>query len=382
MPDLKTISHEAIPRATQKAERYRLLNQSWATESICLDILEIDPANQPVLVMLLLAITDQFGPGVGRARRGGRARSSSGSPTRTSARTTPASSTSGSAHAQLASGAMHAEAMAHATLRSAMDSFEEAEQLRQPGNDDAILRWNTCQRTLDADAPARSGRRSSTSPASGNDRRIAELAGRFYSGSRGSGKNTYVCALAARKPRHSSASQGDPPMSRVTSASSRLIAGTIAALVLAACSAPDAGTRSMTPTDPSLSKAPEFNSARHEFKTKQFYARPGGSGKGTGITYHGGTVIAGPAVTKVVAIYWVDGNDLSLAADGHRRGWKRRLAHRVVPRHLGGSPYFNINTTYYNALGLARAEPGAVHELLGHGEQRRRPVLVADGRRT
>ena len=61
MPDLKKISPEAIPRATQKAERYRLLNQSWATESICLDILEIDPGNQPVLVMLLLAITDQFG---------------------------------------------------------------------------------------------------------------------------------------------------------------------------------------------------------------------------------------------------------------------------------------------------------------------------------
>ena len=61
MPDLKRISNEAIPRAVQKAERYRLLNQSWATESICLDILEVDPTNQSVLVMLLLAITDQFG---------------------------------------------------------------------------------------------------------------------------------------------------------------------------------------------------------------------------------------------------------------------------------------------------------------------------------
>src|SRR3954465_4579412 len=60
MDQLKRISMEAVPRATQKAERYRLLNQSWATESICLDILEIDPGNQPVLVMLLLAITDQF----------------------------------------------------------------------------------------------------------------------------------------------------------------------------------------------------------------------------------------------------------------------------------------------------------------------------------
>ena len=61
MQQLKSISADAIPRAIQKAERYRLLNQSWATESICRDILEVEPANQPVLVMYLLSLTDQFG---------------------------------------------------------------------------------------------------------------------------------------------------------------------------------------------------------------------------------------------------------------------------------------------------------------------------------
>ena len=55
---------------------------------------------------------------------------------------------------------MHAEAMAHATLRTAMESFEKAEQLRQPGNDDAILRWNTCFTHARAHA---GGRRSPTS---------------------------------------------------------------------------------------------------------------------------------------------------------------------------------------------------------------------------
>ena len=58
MYELKPISRDAIPRAIQKAERYRLLNQSWAAESICLDILNIDPGNQQVLVMLVLALTD------------------------------------------------------------------------------------------------------------------------------------------------------------------------------------------------------------------------------------------------------------------------------------------------------------------------------------
>jgi hypothetical protein len=147
MPELKTISKEAIPRATQKAERYRLLNQSWATESICLDILEVDPANQPVLVMLLLAITDQFGTESAHAAQ--RARGVLERITDPYQRLYYAGIISERlAHAQLSSGAMHAEAMAHETLRTAMDAFERAEKIRQPGNDDAILRWNTCFRTL------------------------------------------------------------------------------------------------------------------------------------------------------------------------------------------------------------------------------------------
>jgi hypothetical protein len=148
MPELKRISKEAIPRAIQKAERYRLLNQSWATESICLDILEIDASNQPVLVMLLLAITDQFGAESRELARRARA---------VLARITDPYQKAYYAgiiderlgHAQLAQGVMHAEAMAHDALRAAMESFEQAERLRQPGNDDAILRWNTCARALD-----------------------------------------------------------------------------------------------------------------------------------------------------------------------------------------------------------------------------------------
>jgi hypothetical protein len=147
MPDLKKISKEAIPRATQKAERYRLLNQSWATESICLDILEVDPTNQPVLVMLILAITDQFGHEPGKLVR--RARETLERLTDPYQQAYYAGIIAERlAHAQLTSDVMHAEAMAISTLRSAMESFEKAEQLRQPGNDDAILRWNTCLRTL------------------------------------------------------------------------------------------------------------------------------------------------------------------------------------------------------------------------------------------
>ena len=61
MFQLKPISKESIPAAIEKAERYRLLDEPNLAESICLDILEADPQNAKAIIILLLAITDQFG---------------------------------------------------------------------------------------------------------------------------------------------------------------------------------------------------------------------------------------------------------------------------------------------------------------------------------
>src|SRR5437879_10049684 len=60
MFELKPLSKEAIPKALEKADRYRLLNEPAEAESICLDILTADPDNQTALVTLILALTDQF----------------------------------------------------------------------------------------------------------------------------------------------------------------------------------------------------------------------------------------------------------------------------------------------------------------------------------
>ena len=70
--ELKPISQEGIPAALQKAERYRIINDPSSAESICLDVLEVDPGNQEALVTLLLAITDQFDEGPARACAGAR----------------------------------------------------------------------------------------------------------------------------------------------------------------------------------------------------------------------------------------------------------------------------------------------------------------------
>ena len=147
MYELKPISRESVPRAIQKAERYRLLNQSWAAESICLDILEVDPENQQVLVMLILALTDlQSGVAASGVKRAKEYLS----------RLTddyPRAYYSGvvaerRGQALLAQGGMGSGGMAYDSLREAMEWYEKAEAIRPPGNDDAILRWNTCARVL------------------------------------------------------------------------------------------------------------------------------------------------------------------------------------------------------------------------------------------
>ena len=63
MFELKRLSDDAIPAALEKALRYRLLNDPAEAESICHDVLHIDPENQQALVVLLLAVTDRFGTG-------------------------------------------------------------------------------------------------------------------------------------------------------------------------------------------------------------------------------------------------------------------------------------------------------------------------------
>ncbi|MGD1095321.1 MAG: hypothetical protein ABSB35_25425, partial [Bryobacteraceae bacterium] len=59
-PELMPISQEGIPGALSKAERYRSLNEPWQAESICRDVLAVDPTNQAALILLVLSLTDQF----------------------------------------------------------------------------------------------------------------------------------------------------------------------------------------------------------------------------------------------------------------------------------------------------------------------------------
>jgi hypothetical protein len=147
MFELKKLTPEAIPRAIERAEHYRLLNEPAAAESICLDVLASDPENQQALVVLLLALTDRYGKGYAI---------SDSKAQEVVLRLTDEYQRayySGiicerRARAALNKGALGAGFDAYEWLREAMECYERAEEMRPAGNDDALLRWNTCARII------------------------------------------------------------------------------------------------------------------------------------------------------------------------------------------------------------------------------------------
>ena len=147
MIELKPISKDTIPAAFERAERYRLMNEPMDAESICHDILNLDPGNQQALKILLLALSEQFGShlypsyekamkilsklendyfrafyaGIIYERR---------------------------AKAHMKQSGLGNGALAYEWFRKAMHSYETAIDLRPSRNDDAVLRWNTCARII------------------------------------------------------------------------------------------------------------------------------------------------------------------------------------------------------------------------------------------
>lgn len=148
MFELKPIHREAIPAALEKAERYRLLNEPQEADSICRDVLEIEPDNQRALVTLLLALTDQFDRKL--AERVQEARQLLARLEDEYSRTYYAGLIcERRAKIQLRRRGPGSGHMAYDWFRQAMAQYEKAAELRPPGNDDAILRWNTCVRILE-----------------------------------------------------------------------------------------------------------------------------------------------------------------------------------------------------------------------------------------
>ena len=146
MFELKLLTKVAVPKALERAERYRFLNEPGEAESICLDVLHVDPSHQDALITMLLALTDQFqgdSAALPKAREvvprlAGEYERAYYSGIICERR----------AKALIRHGGPGSGYVAYDGLREAMGWYEKAEALRPPGNDDATLRWNTCARIL------------------------------------------------------------------------------------------------------------------------------------------------------------------------------------------------------------------------------------------
>jgi len=147
MFDLKPLNPEAIPRALERAERYRFLAEPAQAESICLDVLQIDPDNQQAVTTLLLALTQELDQGISEYAK--RARELLPRLHAEYDRAYYAGIIAErQARAFLNMKAPGTGEVAERWLYEAMSSYEKAEAVRPPGNDDALLRWNTCVRML------------------------------------------------------------------------------------------------------------------------------------------------------------------------------------------------------------------------------------------
>ena len=144
---LKPISQAGIAEAISKAEVYRYLKEPGEAESICRDILAVEPDNQTALRLLGLAITDQFTGAV--------------SDRYPEAEVVFRGLTSeyervyhlGILQERKAKSQLRAGRPPHTVLpifEEAMNHFEAAEKISPPHTDDAILRWNRCVRLLES----------------------------------------------------------------------------------------------------------------------------------------------------------------------------------------------------------------------------------------
>ena len=154
MFNLKRLSRDGIAAALKKAERYRLLNEPWYAESICRDVLEVEADNAEALVMLLLALTDQFAVAASETLTTARAILPR-LPGEYERRYYAGLICERWAKRVLDSRAPGSGPVAYHWLREAMAWYEQAEPLRGAGDDDAILRWNTCARLIQRHAHVR-----------------------------------------------------------------------------------------------------------------------------------------------------------------------------------------------------------------------------------
>ncbi len=144
---LRPLGADSVPAALEKARRYRLLNEAREAESICRDILRVDPGNHDAIITLLLALSDQFKRDL--AEKFDQAMALvprlQSDYERAYYRGVLCERRAKAHHLRSIPGGGRAT---YDWLRQAMDWFDKAHDRRPPGDDDATLRWNSCVRMI------------------------------------------------------------------------------------------------------------------------------------------------------------------------------------------------------------------------------------------
>ena len=147
--ELKTLSDDAIPHALERVERYRLLNEPAVAESICQDILKVAPRHQQALVMLILVTTDQFADNaaVGNSAALDLVQHLEAEHDRAYYTGIVYER---QAKARLGRQYPGAGFDAYEMFLEAMNWFETAQETEAADNQDAVMRWNSCVRMIEA----------------------------------------------------------------------------------------------------------------------------------------------------------------------------------------------------------------------------------------
>lgn len=144
--ELIAIAKAAVPGALEKAKHYRLLNDPEQAESICLDILEVQPDHREAKVVLILALTDRFSDrgGAQRIKKARELARSIEDPYQALYYEGIVWEREGRADLKrnLPGGA------AYVALRRAMDLFKQASARSTEDDAQADLRFNGCLRTI------------------------------------------------------------------------------------------------------------------------------------------------------------------------------------------------------------------------------------------
>lgn len=144
---LHAIHADAIDLALEKAKQYRSLLEPEIAESICLDILHVDENNPQALIVYILALTDQLRHAEKQTQM--KAIRKAIEKLDSQYQRYYYTGLLNERRARFLVSQPMSHSFAYDYFMEAMQCYQQAQQICPKNNDEAILRWNSCIRTIE-----------------------------------------------------------------------------------------------------------------------------------------------------------------------------------------------------------------------------------------